>query len=533
MASVGVDHTWEKHFKQRVDGTVECNGVVGLRSVSNTGGPALGTNARRVEMVDGTTPRHEATLADAKFDIKVASRSDSVDVIAFPEGAVEIEQHYYKGDVLEERYGKIDEGLFKDDVIKEVTVYKKEVDEIIKRDRVVNKIVEQVPRINYIDEIVEIEQHVETPVYKEVPIKKTIVKKIPKEVTEQRIIEKVRYIPVEEEKIVEKIIEIPGEIIVTPRHVNREECIVNDKHIDKEVPVVISQVVNPVMKDTKKKVRVPAKTLDPDLMTAQAIIPKPVQLEYHQGAVETTLKRIDLTKEEFNSAFFQLNGHLHPDHRAALVPNFHLYVGPDGFPLARDRNLKFWRLPHDAIDEIHDYYEDCHLIQKPILKATPTATASSTTKRSATSASTSVHSASRSATHSHSHRPVSVQSHSIKGSHRGSAHSISKSQEIIPDPSRSIRSQSHSVQQLSREPSKSLSAQGTVTRSVQSNHLSGARSHTHSVSHHGSVSQGSQRYTVQLQEEPKKVKTKRKVHRKVKKGEKGVVETIVDNLVTK
>merc|ERR1719376_1735656 len=130
-------------------------------------------------MVDGTTPRHEATLADARFDIKVASRSDSVDVIAFPEGAVEIEQHYYKGDVLEERYGKIDDSLFKDDVIKEVTVYKKEVDEIIKRDRVVNKIVEQVPIINYIDEIVEVEKHVTTPVYKEVPIKKTIVMKVP------------------------------------------------------------------------------------------------------------------------------------------------------------------------------------------------------------------------------------------------------------------------------------------------------------------------------------------------------------------
>merc|ERR1719376_1335160 len=338
-------------------------------------------------MVDGTTPRHEATLADARFDIKVASRSDSVDVIAFPEGAVEIEQHYYKGDVLEERYGKIDDSLFKDDVIKEVTVYKKEVDEIIKRDRVVNKIVEQVPIINYIDEIVEVEKHVTTPVYKEVPIKKTIVKKVPKEVTEQRIIEKVRYIPVEEEKIVEKIVEIPGEIIVTPRHVNREECIVNDKHIDKEVPVVISQVVNPVMKDTKKKVRVPAKTLNPDLLTAQAAIPTPVQLEFHQGAVETTLKRIDLSKEEFNSAFFQLNGHLHPDHRAALVPNVHLYVGEDGFPLARHRNLKFWRLPNEAIDEIHDYYEDCHLIQKPIVAVTETATASSTAKRTVASAS--------------------------------------------------------------------------------------------------------------------------------------------------
>eukprot|EP00915_Cephaloidophora_sp_WS-2016_P005029 GHVH01006706.1.p1 GENE.GHVH01006706.1~~GHVH01006706.1.p1 ORF type:complete len:478 (+),score=90.13 GHVH01006706.1:202-1635(+) len=331
------------------------DGITGVRQVSHNG-PHLGTSSRRVEIVDGTSPRHTAKLSDATFAINVASRSDSVSDIAFPEGAVEIEQHYYKGDVLEEHYGEVDESTMKDMVIREVPIYKKEIDEVIKRERVVNRVVERVPKFNYIDTVVDVEHIVEVPVYREIPVKKTVVKQVPKQVREQRLIEKVRYVPFTQTVDVERIVEIPGEIIVQPRHVVRDECIVTDKHLDKEVPVVISQVVNPIMKDTKKKVRVPAKVLTPDLDTASVRVPKPVDLEFHQSEAKTTFHHLSLNDAEYNSAFFQLNAHLADDHRRALKANRHVKVDKEtGFPVVREKNLKFYRLPESELSHIEGW----------------------------------------------------------------------------------------------------------------------------------------------------------------------------------
>jgi len=343
------------HFHEE-DGLFEVEGVKGQRQVSHTG-PAYGSTAKRVELIDGTTPRHEARMDDATFDVDCHSHSgESIQGLAFPPGAVEIEQHYYKGEVLEETYGEVDTTQYEDIVIREIPVYEKEIEEIVVKEQVVNTIVERVPCFNYIDDVIEVEHIVEKPIYKEVPVKKTVIKQVQTPVREQRLIEKVRYVPVTEEVEIEKIIDIPGEVIVQPRHVVRDECIVTDKHFDKEVPVVISQVVNPVMKDTRKKVRVPAKILNPDLNTATVRVPKPVDLEFHQSKVETKFRAIDLTAEEYNSAFFQLNSHLSPEHRKALRPNDHLYVNQEtGYPILREKNLKFYRLPEAVLEDLVGY----------------------------------------------------------------------------------------------------------------------------------------------------------------------------------
>jgi len=349
------------HFHEG-EGLFEVEGVKGTRQVS-AAGPAYGTSAKRVELIDGTTPRHEARLNDCHFDLDCHSHSgESIDGLAFPPGAVEIEQHYYKGDVLEEVYGEVDTAEYDQTVIREIPVYEKEIEEIIVREQVVNTIVERVPCFNYIDNVIEVEHVVERPIYKEVPVKKTVIKQVHTPVREQRLIEKVRYVPVTEEVEVEKVIEIPGEVIVQPRHVVRDECIVTDKHFDKEVPVVISQVVNPVMKDTKKKVRVPAKILNPDLNTATVRVPKPVDLEFHQSKIETNFKYCALTAEEYNSAFFQLNSHLSAAHRQALRPNEHLHVDHHtGYPVLREKNLKFYRLPESVLEDLSGYNATEHV----------------------------------------------------------------------------------------------------------------------------------------------------------------------------
>lgn len=347
---------WEGKIHERENGMHEAYGVTGRRQVS-TSGPVFGTGSVRVEEIDGTTPRYAAKLDSPEFDVNVASKSDSVEELAFPVGAVEIEQHFYKGHVIDEHYGEVNDDNEGAVIHKDVPVYHKEVDEIIRREKKVNRIVERVPVMNYIDNVVEVEHIVDVPIIKEVPVKKTVVRKVPVQVHEQRLIEKVRYVPVTEEVEVEEICEIPGEVIVQPRHVDRDELIITDQHLDKEVPVVVSQIVKPIMKDTKKKVRVPGKILNPELRTASCRIPKPIDLEFKQSEVTTTFKEVGLSAADYNSAFFQLNQHLTQDHRKALTPGVHLHIDyMTGFPIIREEgNLKFYRLPDTAHAEVEGF----------------------------------------------------------------------------------------------------------------------------------------------------------------------------------
>jgi len=397
--------------------TFEIDGVRGSHHIS-AHGPAYGHDSKRVEVVDGTTPRHQATLNDIEFTLGCRSRSGSTSnsSLAYPEGAVEIEQHIYKGDIIEECYGAVDHDLYDQTIIHEVPVYEKEIEEIVVKETVVNTIVERVPKFNYIDDVVEVEHIVEVPVYKEVPVKKTVIKQVSAPVREQRLIEKVRYVPVTEEVEVERIIEIPGEVIVQPRHVVRDEVIYTDKHHDKEVPVVLSQVVKPVFKDTKKKVRVPAKILNPDLHTATVSVPKPVSLEFHQTEVETKFRHKSLSAADYNSAFFQLNTHLTVEQKQLLTPDKHLYVDSQtGYPLYRDNNIKFYRLPESILTDLPGYNA----------RGTDSKSSKSSSKTSSSSSSTTTSSSSSS---SPSSSPSGSQIGSKYISKPVSKQSVSKSQ---------------------------------------------------------------------------------------------------------
>lgn len=169
----------------------------------------------------------------------------------------------------------------------------------------VERVVE-VPRVEYID------REVEVPKYEEVVREMKVVKvvDVPKEVIKE--VKKV------ETKIVEKHLEVPGPVVEVPKVNYIEQKVYVPRYIDKEVPTIVAQKLEPVIHEVNETYDVPCTITEPNVITVDVYIPKPVQSRLRfLGKGQEVHTPVSIPPAQFNSLTKRLNQqledqHLHP-----------------------------------------------------------------------------------------------------------------------------------------------------------------------------------------------------------------------------
>ncbi|KAH0480659.1 MAG: uncharacterized protein KVP18_000735 [Porospora cf. gigantea A] len=153
----------------------------------------------------------------------------------------------------------------------------------------IEKVVE-VPRIEIVEKTVEVE-HTEE-VVRHVPVKQII--DIPKEV--------ITYVPKIETKTIEKVVEVPGDVVEVPQPYTVENTIVVPKYIDTERQTVVSQTLQPVVKESPfEKMDVVMREFDPYLVPVDIYVPRPVDRTMIPGAKREELRRVEVPATQFNA----------------------------------------------------------------------------------------------------------------------------------------------------------------------------------------------------------------------------------------
>lgn len=281
-------HGWAKDPK---DGQTR---PVGIQAVDEHGRPILGTiigsdgrPAHGIPLdVDNTAislPFHQISTATNHLQPSMThSTGDGNDFLV----------RYVEVPVIEEKI---------------IEVHKREVREIEKRVPKV-EIVEvvkevQVPQIQYV------EKHVEIPKIEQV-IREVKVKQIV-----DRPFDVLIHKPKIETKIVEQIKEVPGEIVEVPRIERHEQPVYVPRYVDKEVPAVVAQKLQPVLRQVSKINDVHCTVTQPKVVTVDVFIPKPVASTLNVGGMTgETHRTVDIPAAQFNALTRRLNISLDASH---------------------------------------------------------------------------------------------------------------------------------------------------------------------------------------------------------------------------
>lgn len=171
----------------------------------------------------------------------------------------------------------------------------------------VERIVE-VPQIEYVDRPVEVPKYEE--VIREVKVVKTV--DVPKE-----LIKEVKRI---ETKLVEKHVEVPGPVVEVFKINYVEQKIAVPRYIDKEVPTVVAQKIEPIVHQTDETYDVACKVTEPRVITVDVFIPKPVQSHLRLiGTTNTCHEPVSVPVPQFNALTKRLNQNLEDKHLQPLL----------------------------------------------------------------------------------------------------------------------------------------------------------------------------------------------------------------------
>lgn len=121
----------------------------------------------------------------------------------------------------------------------------------------------------------------------------------------------VQFVPKVEIQVVEKEVEVPGKIIEVKKHVEILNHRTVDQHIDEEVPVVVSQTLQPhILESTTHHQAVKLKKYIPYAVPVEVFVPVAVERDIIPGDKRDETRQVKIPSGQFNGQLRSLNPNL-------------------------------------------------------------------------------------------------------------------------------------------------------------------------------------------------------------------------------
>lgn len=204
----------------------------------------------------------------------------------------------------------------------EVPVVEEVIRHVPKRQEVV--IEKYVPRVEevWVDKIVEVPEVVYQDKYIDVPVHEEFITHVTKHEVVEVPKEYIRHVPKVKTVTVEKTVEIPGEIVHVPRPYIVENKVPVPRVIDKQVPVLVSQIVQPVLTGLAEEEKlVQVVNYEPHFHVVDVPVVRPLHsCLVNRGVMHEECRVVQVPPGQYNTILRHLNRHLDCPGKSQYLP---------------------------------------------------------------------------------------------------------------------------------------------------------------------------------------------------------------------
>lgn len=191
----------------------------------------------------------------------------------------------------------------------------------IRQEVVIEKYVPRIEEI-WVDKIVEVPEVVYQDKFIDVPVHEEFITHVTKHEIVEVPREYVRHVPKVKTVTIEKTVEVPGEIVQVPRPYIVENKISVPRVIDKQVPVLVSQIVQPVLTGLAKEEKtVQVVNYEPHFHVVDVPVVRPLHsCLINNGVMHEECRVVQVPPGQYNTILRHLNRHLDCPGKTQYLP---------------------------------------------------------------------------------------------------------------------------------------------------------------------------------------------------------------------